>query len=848
VTRPAASPDEVPLELTGVWKAYPGVLAVRDADLRVRRRGEIHALVGENGAGKSTLMNVASGNVSPDRGEVRIAGRALTSARPAEARRLGLAMVYQDDSLVPDLSVAENLLLGVHAARRSSIRESNAWARSILDDFQTPIDPRTPVRELTVAARQMVEVLKALRSRPHVLVLDEPTAALTANEVERLHELLRAASASGTSIVYITHRLHEVFALADVVSVMRDGEMALHATPVADATEDQLVTLMVGRSLRTFFPERPAAESGREPSEPRLLVRALESSRFRDVEFEVRRGEIVGLAGIEGNGQLELLRALAGLGARRGAVEVDGRPLHAGDVRDARRHGLVFISGDRRGESLFPTLGVRENIAAGNLQRLATWGMVPRSREARAVSAQIDALDIRTSGLEQNIVLLSGGNQQKVALARAFLATPRVYVVQDPTQGVDAGARAELYRLLRDAASAGGSVVVLSSDAVELAGLCDRVLVFARGEIARELQGAELTEEAIVAAAVTTRLGTRETRGSTDRGARRWPLLDWARTSDFAPIALLVASILLIGALTGLARPSFFTTDNIGNLLFLAVPLGFAALGQAAVMLIGGIDLSIGPLIALTTVAIAQIMSEDGGRTRSGLAIAAALAIGLGLGLLNGLLVRRVHILPLIATLATYILVQGLALLWLSAPGGYVSSSLVDGASARIGFVPWAVVLLLAVASGLELAYRRTIPGLWYRAVGSRPQAAYRLGAPSETVQYAAYALAGLLGAAGGIFFASTIGIGDPALGVSFTLASIAAVVLGGLSTWGGRGSIVGPLLGALLLALVANASSFLNLPAHTQLYVQGGLVLFAIGLYSRLRATGAARDETIVR
>jgi len=324
-------------------------------------------------------------------------------------------------------------------------------------------------------------------------------------------------------------------------------------------------------------------------------------------------------------------------------------------------------------------------------------------------------------------------------------------------------------------------------------------------------------------------------------------LTRWARQSDLAPVALLLPTILVLGAFSGSRYEFFLSSDNVGNMLFLAVPLGFAALGQAAVMLIGGIDLSIGPVMALTTVTIAQIMSGSGSNG-GGFAVLAALGIGLGVGILNAFLVRRVHILPLIATLATYFLVQGIALLWLSTPGGFISERAIDIATGRVGFVPWAFLLLVTIALALEVAYRRTTIGAWYRAVGSRPVAARRLGLRVELVQYVSYAVAGLLGAVGGIFFSMTIGIGDPALGVTFTLASISAVVLGGLSTWGGRGSFLGPIAAAVLLTLISSTSSFANLPAHTQLYVQGGLLLLAIALYSRLRATGTARDETIVR
>ena len=834
------------LALTGVWKAYPGVQAVQGADF-VCVGGEIHALVGENGAGKSTLVGMASGNVRADRGAVVIGEAQLTKATPALARRLGLEVVYQDDALVPDLSVAENLRLAVPDERRPTFRGRNDWAAAELARFDNPIDPRKPVRELSVSARQIVEIVRALASAPLALVLDEPTSALAQDEVQHLHALLRQVADEGVAVAYITHRLREVFALADVVSVMRDGRMVRERVPVSSISEQELVTQMVGRAVTAFFPER--AVSTGDSRKALLVAEQLEGAVLRGASLTVCEGEVVGLAGVEGNGQREFLRALAGIDPQNGTLAIAGGALDGESVREARRKGIVYVSGDRRRESLFPTLGVRENMTVGGLRALFPSGLVTARSERRFVLPKVSALQVRARGLEQNVMLLSGGNQQKVALGRAFLAAPRVYLVDEPTQGVDAGARAEIYAILRDAANHGSAVVVRSSDAVELAGLCDRVAVFVRGRVATILEGDALTEDAIVAAAVTHQDDAPTKRASEPSARPRLGagVLQWARRSDFAPVVLLLLSIIALGAFSGSKYDFFLSSDNVANMLFLAVPLGFAALGQATVMLIGGIDLSIGPVIALTTVAVAQLMGEHGGARGVG-AIIAALGIGVAVGLLNAFLVRRVHILPLIATLATYFLVQGIALLWLPIPGGFISERAIDVASDRLWMIPWAFVALLAVALALELVYRRGISGASYRAVGSRPVAASRLGVRVELVQYSAYALAGLLGAMGGVFFAMTIGIGDPALGVTFTLASISAVVLGGLSTWGGRGSFLGPVVAAVLLAVIGSASSFANLPPHIQLYVQGGLLLFAIALYSRIRASRTARDETITR
>jgi ribose transport system ATP-binding protein len=824
------------LALQGVAKTYPGVVAVAEATFTCRR-GEIHALLGENGAGKSTLMGIATGTVAPDRGEVVIAGQTLERPHPRSARAHGIAMVYQDDSLLPDLTVAENLLLA-SAVRPRSWRALNAWAGERLTALGFDVDPRAAVRDLPVSARGLVEIAKALESDPAVVVLDEPTAALGAADVERLHARLRALAETGVAIVYITHRLNEVFAVCDRATVMRDGRVVASDLELTARSEDELVTLMAGRSLEATFP--PKAQE-RAP-EPLLRVRNITADAFSGVSFDAHAGEVVGFAGIDGNGQREVLRALGGLERFDGEVTVGDAHVRSGNVAQVRSIGISYTSAERKTEALFTNLGVRENMTFGELGSLARFGIVSRRREVEAISPHVERLALRTPTLEQPTGALSGGNQQKVALGRALLEEPRVHVVDEPTQGVDVATRAQIYRLLRSAAADGATVLVLSSDAVELAGFCDRVLVFARGHLVEELEGDDVTEERIVGAAVRADVHRREQETAPEAGrARR--LWNSARDSDLTPVALMLLTLVVLGIAVGSAQPIFLTSSNIGDLLFLAVPFAFAALAQTAVMMIGGIDLSVGPLMSLTTVALSQLMIDGGGGGRDAMAIAAALGIGLAVGALNGALVCGFNIVPLVATLATFIFVQGIALLWLPDPGGFISFGVTDALSARIGFLPWAFAAVAALALLAELVYRRRRTGLWFRAVGSRPAAARRSGAPSKLVHFLAYMSAGLLGAVAGLFFSVTIGLGDARIALSFTLASVTAAVLGGLSTWGGRGSFVGPVLGAVVLAFIANASAFLNLESHVQYFLHGGLLVGAIGLYSRMRRRGG-EDE----
>jgi ribose transport system ATP-binding protein len=835
------------LELRHIVKSFPGVRAVRDVTFACRN-GEIHALLGGNGAGKSTLMAVATGDLAPDQGEVIINGQPLTTAHPRFARELGLAMVFQDQSLIPDLDVVQNLLLGAGTMDALGGQGLEAWATELLRDFEMPIAPRTMVRDLPLAARQVVEIVKALVARPKVLILDEPTAALTRNEVFHLHSILRRVVADGVAVVYITHRLPEVFALANRVSVMRDGAMVAFDVEVSSLDEDALVHLMAGRTFEQLAHKTTAAPKRDADSLPVLQVRGLSSEAFSDVSMEVWPGEIIGIGGIEGNGQRDFLRSLAGINSAEGTILVKGTPVTNGSVRRARDAGIRFVSSDRRRESLFLGLAVRANMTIGSLPDLSRFGIINQRVERAAAVNIAERLNIKTPGLEAPVSVLSGGNQQKVALGRAVMSGPTVYLIDEPTQGVDAGARAQLYELLRQAAAEGAAVIVLSSDGEELCRLCDRVLVFGSGRITRELKGETLTEENIVAGSARAEVGRVARSGENTEGLRGPSTIRRIRSSDYSPVVLLLAAIVALGAVLTSQSPYFLVSSNLSNLLFLAVPLGFAALGQASAMLIGEVDLSIGPVIALTTVAMAMVMYDGGGVGNDILAVVVAVAIGMAVGILNGLLVDRVRLIPFIATLATFILIQGVALQWLPFPGGFVANDLQSFAQGSFGPVPWAFAALCIITVGVELLYRRSRFGLLFRAVGSKPSAARRLGVPSRIIHYGVYLFAATMAAIAGIFFTATIGVGDPALGVPFTLASFSAVVVGGLSTWGGRGSLVGPLLGALFFAMLQNGSALLNLPAHITFFAQGGLSLLTIALYSRLRAEGANVDESITR
>ena len=496
-----ASP--VVLSVRGVSKAYGAVQALRDVSVDCHA-GEIHALVGENGSGKSTLLGIASGFVHPDEGTVEIGGNLRRRGSPAEARRLGLGMAYQTYSHVMGLSVAENLYLAAPRDERPTYGSMETWGAAKLREYELDVPVTAPTGSLSLAQRQLLEVVKALLPRPQVLLLDEPTTALGPEDVERLHALVLEQSRAGVGIVYVSHRLPEVLGIADRVTVLRDG-VSQGTFDAAGMSEESLVALMIGRPLQLAFPERQGAGANREVL---LVASGLRGDRFGPIDLEVAKGEIVGIAGAEGNGQVQFLRGLAGAERTSGSTICDGENLDSRSPLGPLRAGVVLLSGDRTGESLFPVLSVRANTTIQVLGRLGRFGFIDRRRERRTIADLVRRLSIRMASIEQPAQSLSGGNQQKVSLTRPFLrGDVKVILAEEPTQGVDVAARFDIYEALRTKAEEGVAVIVKSSDPLELAGLCDRVVVMSRGTIVAEIPREELGERRIVEAIVGSGTG-----------------------------------------------------------------------------------------------------------------------------------------------------------------------------------------------------------------------------------------------------------------------------------------------------------------------------------------------------
>ncbi|HXT07251.1 MAG TPA: sugar ABC transporter ATP-binding protein [Roseiarcus sp.] len=495
------------VEIAGVVKRFPGVLALDRISVGFRA-GEVHAVIGENGAGKSTLMNILAGDLQPNAGEIRIDGKATRFASPLDSRFAGIVVVYQELTLCPTLSVAENIMMSDIAARpvarftpraKMRLEARAALARLGIDK----LDPDAKVGRLTIAEMQLVEIARALRQRARVLVLDEPNSSLSRRESERLFEIVKQLRDEGVTVIYVSHHLREVLDLADRITIMRDGR-TIETLDNDNLVEDQLIRAMVGRDLdvakqRSLEPARDL-DSG----DVVLSVEDLTAPGVVDISFKVRAGEILGVGGLPDSGKDKLGEALFGLRDRSGRVAIDGVELRASDPHASIRSGMSFVPADRRGAGGLLSMSVADNIVAASLSRFSLAGFLRRGAINREARAQVARLDARIARLGQKLGTLSGGNQQKIILGRSLVTNPRVLILHEPTRGIDVGAKAEIYAILRGIAGEGVALMIISSEISELIMNADRVLVMRDGQISGDLARAGISEEAILARAMAS--------------------------------------------------------------------------------------------------------------------------------------------------------------------------------------------------------------------------------------------------------------------------------------------------------------------------------------------------------
>jgi ribose transport system ATP-binding protein len=825
-----------PLEVRDISKSYGPVRALQPTSFALQA-GEVHALVGENGSGKSTVVGILSGAVRPDSGTVRHGETFATDHTPWESQRAGTLTVFQDGSLLGALTVAQNLYLGMPPAQRPAYRRIEAWSRDRLEEFGLS---RIPVGQLVDSLasgeRQLLDIARALMARPSVLLLDEATSALDAAGVDLALRLVKEVAEHGTSVLFVSHRLSEVFRIADRISVLRDGVWQGTFSP-AETDANGLVELMAGAAVDVEFPARASTV---EIGEPVLTAQGLVGPGFGPVDLRVRAGEILGIAGADGNGQLPLLRGLSGIEVSAGRLIADSSPVTS--LASAVRAKIAYLSSDRRAESLFPSLPIRENLVIGVMRKLSTAGFISPRAERAETERSVREFGIRLGSAEDPITSLSGGNQQKVALGRVLATDSRIILIDEPTQGVDVRSRIDIYHMLRAGAQDGKSFVVVSTDAAELAGLCDRIVVMSRGTIVAEMPGETASEERIIhaftgaehVAAVGDAGGggpDRPTVQPTRRFSRQREFLRLHQ--DAGRLGLLVLMLIALSGYVQVRNSTFFTTPGMYNVFLLTLPLAVVAGAQFLVIFTGGIDVSVGGTMGVTVAVMSFVVQQSG--AASGIVISALLAIGVGtaVGLVNALIVERVKISPVIATIAMLGVLQGVGLILRPQAAGSISMNVGNALTKQVGPFPAPIFVVAILFVLADLGINRTGRGLRLRAVGLNPLFAYRLGENAPRLRQLAYIGCAILAALAGVLLAAQVGVGDSTVGNQYTLLAVAAPILGGASLLGGRGSFAGCLVGSVLLALALALPTVLSLSDGTGYLLAGGLTLLALLVYT---------------
>ncbi len=871
-TPPLATTPAPFLRLQDITKRYGGVTALANVDFACSL-GTIHAVVGENGAGKSSLMKLIAGVIRPDEGEIYVEDKPMHFASPADAAALGIVCIFQELSLLPDLSVADNISLADPPKRFGLIdrRRQRQIAEEVLHRVGCgDIHPDERAKDLPLSRQQMVEIAKALVRNPRLIIMDEATSALTARDVEHLYRIVRGLRDQGVAVLYISHRMPEISALADICSVFRNGKH-IETFQMSSRTTEEIVPMMIGREVARAYPKKYESSTPSAPSTsvhsvhsrttpktrigevsaisvvsspnqtaPLLEIRDLTwYSVLNGISLKLAPGEIIGLGGLDGQGQSELLLALFGvLRGLSGEVYIDGRRTTIEHPRQAKARdiGLALIPQDRQTQGLLLPMSIEDNLVLAASPDLSRFGLIDHSRERAATNDIVAKLQILTHNLASPVRTLSGGNQQKVVIGKWLLKQPRILLLNDPTRGIDVGTKQELYRLMRELAGTGLGLLFYSTDYEELIGMSDRVVVCYGGKLIRELSGPELNEHNLI----TASLNLGENNGATQTISHTaeittpkttaWQAVNrfWKRNAGpvlsfvvFAVMFILFAS----QQANGLATNVLTSVSNKGAVL------AYVAMAQTLVILTGGFDLSIGMVMTMTACLSSVILNGSPGQIA--LAVLAVLASGLLAGTINAVIVVLGRIQPIIATLATGAIYFGIALLLRPSPGGEVNEDLSNALTYDVWGIPTTFLLLVGTVIFVWWPFRSTVLGRNCYAVGSSERAAYMSGLAIGRARFAAYALAGFLAACGGLLLSliSLSGEASSSQGGFYTLNSIAAVAIGGTSLFGGSGGIIGSICGALVLRTISDLLFVFNAPALWQPLFQGLILLGAVCL-----------------
>lgn len=830
---------DVPLvEMKNIFKKFPGVIALDGVSFNLYR-GEVHALVGENGSGKSTLIKILSGVYEADQGEIFVYGKKETWSSPVGAQERGISTIHQEINLIPYLDVASNMYLNREPLARGKLvidfREMYRRASEVLHSIGIEIDARRIVSELSVAEKQLVEIAKAMVQNMRVLILDEPTAALPASDAENLFKIIDMLKKRGVGIIYVSHRLEELELLADRVTVIRDGHI-IDTRLMSDVTIDEIIRLMVGRDIKET--ER---SNTRATSEEVLRVESLcKWGLFTDINFRLRRGEILGIAGLVGSGRSDLVAVLGGASPPdKGIIVINGSEARITSPASALENGLGYVPSERKTEGIATLLSVRDNIAMASWRFLSKlFGILLKAKTTTLVQNFVDKLSIKTAGLEQKAGNLSGGNQQKLVLAKVLARGSKILLFDEPTRGIDVGSRREIYRLMNELVANGKSVILSSSDLPELLSNCNRILAMYSGRIVAEFEYGVSKEELLRAVFGQTKM-KQEGRavGINERATSQNEEISLGKESEssfrlsriFGITTLVVITLIFLG----MTAPGFTSWTNLVNLFRQVTILLLLASAQTFALITRGIDLSVGSIMAIVSMTVGIVGL---GINNLVLGILAGLIVAVLIGVFNGAIAGGLNVEPFIVTLGSMFIVRGVTLLVNDGQPvfGFPSwfSFIADG---QVGPVPFLPIVGVIIGLTCHVTLSRTRFGRHLLAIGGNEDGARVTGVNVAERKWLGYMASAFMAGIAGIVISSRLFSSQPTIGNGAYIEGMAAAVLGGVSIEGGQGNIIGVIQGVLFIGLLSNGLNLLNVPTYTQSIIMGGLLIILL-IVDRLR------------
>lgn len=835
--------NEVVICLKNICKTFPGVKALEDVCFSLKA-GEIHVLLGENGSGKSTLIKIISGVCLPDAGEMIYFGTKVKWNNPKQAQLAGIATIHQEISLIPNMSVAENIFLNRQPKKGIFIDFHRIYdeTKEVLTKVGLEdIDPKALVGSLSVPEQQLVQIAKSVAEDMRVLILDEPTAALPTKDVTQLFSIIRKLRSQGIAILYISHRLEEIEELADTVTILRNGQLTA-TKPKSELSIDDIIKMMVGREVRSVVRNNISTDK---------IALSIEGLTVRNccqnISFELREGEILGIAGLVGSGRSEIIEAIGG--AKRmqsGRIKIAGQTIEKMTPSLALENGIGYVPCERKSDGLALLLSVRDNITLASVSLISRLLGFVSNRSLKKISQEyVEKLQIKVSSIEQKAAGLSGGNQQKVVLAKIISNGSKFLVFNEPTRGIDVGARREIYELLDRLANEGKSIILSSTDLPELLQTCDRVVAMFEGQIVKIFDNSDLSQATLLSTILgqdisdanrremsNARLGVKD--GSVKKGL-------FANITFSKMPSLLGAPLLIIVLLVffTIFADNFLSSRNILNFVNQYAVFLILGCAQGFALITKGVDLSIGAMVALSSVVLAAVS----GSFNFFLAVIAVLVIAFILGFFNGMVSGGMRAEPFVVTLGMQYVVRGTAM---ESTNGQPVFGLPDWfgflANGRVLGIPLMLLIAIAIAVAAQFLLKSTIFGRNLVAVGGNEDGAKTTGVPVNKVRWYGYIVSAMLASVVGIFMAARLFSGQPSIGAKNHVEALAAAVIGGVSVSGGRGDMFGVAMGVMVLALINNGMNMLFVPAYVQMVVLGVMLILSV-ILDRVRITAAERN-----